>query len=159
MKNIIILIVVLQSCSPQKPIVITEFSTYTKSVYTDTSLGKEMTYFNSFFLISNYRDSKEVTMQLDSFVTTYILKNKYPETTEKIRLYFYKETSKTNLVAIEQNPREIDRYSNDHDLVFYYAVKSNLEVERKKYKNGEVVETLPKPTIPTPKFKIEKIED
>lgn len=158
-KVIIILTGLLQSCLPQKPIVIAEFSTYSKPIDTTISRGKEMIYFNGFFLVSNYKDSKKIALQLDSFVQAYTSKKNYPQSTEEIRFYFYKETSKTNLIEIERNPREVDRYSNEHDLIYYYAVKLNKEMVREKYKNGEIIEIIPKPTTPTPKFKIEKVED
>lgn len=153
MKILITTLFLLQSCLTNKPITITEFTTYNKPVYSTISLGKEMIYYNNFFLVSNYRNHKQVEMELDSFVINFTSNQHYAEKTEDIRLYFYKESSKTNLLAIERNPREVDRYSNAHDLVYCYIVKLNGSTVREKFKNGEVIETTAK-NIRPPKFKI-----
>jgi hypothetical protein len=155
-----ITLILLQSCAADKPIAITEFSAYTYNRLIDTSvsLGKERIYYYNFFLISNYRDNNLTRLKIDSFVVQHVSKNKYSPKTDEIRLSFYKETNKTNLEAIKRNPRELDRYSNQHDIVYYYAVKLNGSTVREKYKNGEVIETtedLPE----TPKFKIIKVPD
>lgn len=91
--------------------------------------------------------------QIDSFVTKYTDRNEFSPFTNEIRMYFYKETKKTNLIEIKKNPRELDRYSNAHDLIYYYAVKLNGSKVWKKYKKGKVIATSEK-QIPTPKFKI-----
>ena len=153
MKYLFTMIVFLQSCISKEPIKIVEFNTLTKSIFTTLSLGKERVYYNNFFLVSNYRNDKMVEMKIDSFVLTYVSSKIYSSRTDEIRLYFYKETSKTNLVEIKKNPREVDRYSNRHDLVYYYAVKLDGSKVREKIKNGEVIETTEK-QIPTLKFKI-----
>lgn len=153
MKYIIIALALLQSCVADKPITITAFTTYNKPVDTTVSLGKEMIYYNNFFLVSNYRNNQRVERKVDSFVVGFIAANKYSANTNEIRFYFYKETRRTNLVDIERNPREIDRYSNQHDLVYYYAVKSNGNTVREKFKNGQVIETTAK-KVKMPKFKI-----
>ena len=153
MKYLIVLMFLLQSCVSDKLITISEFSTYNKSISTTVSLGKERVYYDNFFLVSNYRDNKKVKMAIDSFVVKFTSGNSYSPLTDEIRLYFYKETSKTNLVEIKKNPREVDRYSNRHDLVYYYAVKLDGSKVREKIKNGEVIETTEK-QIPTLKFKI-----
>ena len=160
MRYLLIALIFLQSCVADKPISITEFSAYTYNRLTDTSfwLGKERIYYHNFFLISNYRDNKLTRLKIDSFVVQYVSKNKYSPKTDEIRLSFYKETGRTNLDAIKRNPRELDRYSDQHDIVYYYAVKLNGSTVREKYKNGEVIEStedIPEP----PKFKIIKVPD
>jgi len=117
-------------------------------------LGKERIYYNKFFLVSNYANSKKVEKEIDSFVVVFTSGNNYHANTAEIRLYFYKETSKTNLAVIKQNPRDIDRYSNEHDLIYYYAVKLDGTFEREKYKQGEIIENTAE-QLPKPKFRIE----
>ena len=153
MRTFMIIAALFQSCVTEKSISITEFTTYDKTSYTTISLGKEMVYYNNFFLVSKYRNNERIETKIDSFVVGFIASKTYSSKTENIRLYFYKESSKTNLVAIEKNPREVDRYSNEHDLVYCYTVKLNGEKLREKFKNGDVIETTAK-KIKTPKFKI-----
>lgn len=157
MKYFFISILFLQSCATQKPIKITEFSTYTIAVDTTFTLGKELVYYDNFFLVANYSDNNKTQSEIDSFVVNYISQNKYSAKTEEVRLWFYKETKKTNLVEIKKNPREIDRFSNQHDLVYGYYLKINNDNKREKYKKGNVIETTEK-YIQTPKFKMKLIE-
>jgi hypothetical protein len=153
MKYVILSFVLLQGCVAEKPIQITPFTTYTKPIDTIVSLGKEKVYYTNLFLISNYRDTRKVQIQLDSFVSEFIAKNEYSPKTEGIWLYFYKETSKTNLAVIKRNPKDVDRYSDFHDMVYHYFVKLDGSRVREKIKNGEVIETTEK-MLPKPKFKI-----
>lgn len=158
MKNLLIVFIFLQSCTTQKPISITEFFTYAKPVDSTLSLGKIRVYYNNFFLITNYKDNLKSQNKLDSFAINYILQNKYAAKTEEVRLWFYKESTRTNLIEIKKNPREVDRYSNQHDLIYGYYIKRDEENIREKYKNGNVIETTDK-YIPTPKFKMILLEN
>ncbi len=153
MRYLILALFIFQSCVTDMPISITQFTTLSMPTHTDTSLGKKLVYFDDFFLITNFKESKSVENEIDSFVNNYISGKSYPDNTEEIKLYFYRETSKTNLKAIEKNPREIDRYSNDHDIVYCYFIRPKGISKKEKIKNGEIIETTPKP-IPKPNFKI-----
>ncbi len=160
MKNIIYILLIcilIQSCFVNKPIIITQFYPYNKLIDTVISLDKERIYYDNFFLISPYKESKEVENKIDSFVIEYTSSKSYPYNTEEIRLYFYKETKKTNLKAIKQNPREIDRYSNEHDLIFMYIIDNKGNTVRTKYKNGVEVDVKPK-QVDKPNFILEKKE-
>ena len=77
-------------------------------------------------------------MHIDSFAGKHINADLLKYNT--YRMYFYKESRYTNLIKIAENPREIDRYSNDHDLVFYYTWEDGKFDSRTKVKNGEWVE-------------------
>jgi hypothetical protein len=139
---IIIGIAFLQSCVAEKPIKITPFSTYANPNDTTESLGELMVCYNNFFLVSNYRDTKKVDMQIDSFVTAFIAKNEYSPKTDRIDFFFYKETSQTNMATIQRNPKEVDPYSNEYDWVYYYSVKLDSSRLREKIKNGHVIERM-----------------
>lgn len=107
----------------------------------------------NFFLVSNYKNSKKTDKEVDSFVAAFTSKNKYAPNTEEIGFFFYKETSKTNLIAIKRNPSDVDLYSNEHDLIYFYSLKPDGSKERKKFKNGDAIETTEK-KIHKLKFKI-----
>lgn len=154
MKYNIVLLLMLFSCVSNKEIIITEFYTDNVSVYKSISqTGKEIIYYNNFFLVSNYSSNNKIEKKLDSFVLHYTLEMKYSDNLEEARLWFYKESSRTNLISISQNPKEIDRYSNDHDLVYCYIIKGEGERIRERYKNGEVIETTEKFSKPS-KFNV-----
>ncbi|MDB5232775.1 MAG: hypothetical protein JWN76_3580 [Chitinophagaceae bacterium] len=55
-------------------------------------------------------------------------------------ILFYKESSKTNLDNIKLNPRVVDRYSNDNDLLYQYEWIRGKFAARLKFRNGEIVE-------------------
>jgi hypothetical protein len=157
MKYGIIMVVLLQSCMADKSIQVTPFTTYVNPADTTNLLDDSMLCYNKFFLVSNYRDAKKVQIQLDNFVAAFIAKNEYSPKTERIDFYFFKESSRTNLAAIQRNPREVAPYSSEHiwehDWVCYYSVKLDGSWLRKKIKNGETIETTEK-VPPKPKFKI-----
>ncbi|MBD3750611.1 MAG: hypothetical protein IE931_14075 [Sphingobacteriales bacterium] len=58
-----------------------------------------------------------------------------------ITISIYKYSKKTNLENWKNNPRDIDRYSNEHDLIFCYVIHDNAErsISKSKYRNGEIV--------------------
>jgi hypothetical protein len=86
---------------------ITPFTNYVNPADTTDSLGDSMLCYNKFFLVSKYRDTKKVQMQFDNFVTAFIAKNEYSPQTYRIDFYFYKETSRTNLAAIQRTPEKL----------------------------------------------------
>ncbi len=133
----------LISCGTQKPIIIRQFYPFNKMTDTSYSNNVVRTIKEDYFLISNFRNDLSTTLYVDSFVRKYInieiLKyNTY-------RMYFYKETKYTNVEKIAENPRELDRYSSDHDLVYDYTWIDGKFEGRIKIRNGEQVEPeLPK---------------
>ena len=133
----------ITSCSSPKPIVIEQFYPFNKM--TDTSYSNNMvrTIREDYFLISNFRDNISTMLYIDSFASKHINIELLKYNT--YRMYFYKESRHTNLVKIVENPRELDRYSSDHDLVYDYTWVDGKFDGRIKIKNGEQVEPeLPK---------------
>ena len=99
-----------------------------------------------FFLVKGYKDNAYCDQYIDSFVhknsdTGYIASgNSYA-------MVFYKESKETNVKNIkEMKWKIIDRYSQDHDLIFDYGWKGGLH-GKEKIKNGEVVGDRNKPEI------------
>jgi hypothetical protein len=60
-------------------------------------------------------------------------------------MMFYKESDKTNVKNLSDNPRDLYRYSQDHDLIYEYFWMNGAFLARHKFKNGEIVE--PKKSI------------
>ncbi|MFZ4769825.1 MAG: hypothetical protein ACOYLO_06555 [Ferruginibacter sp.] len=147
------------SCKKSVKPQIIQFTTYTKEV--DSSViwkGRNLVYYNFFFLVKNYSTQKQDISIIDSFATNFLTSGKFSPNKEEVRLWFYKETAKTNIEAIRANPREVDRYSNEHDLVWGFTLQKNNFLRRKKFKDGEVIETNSIKIDPAPKFRIEKVE-
>ncbi|MEO7047693.1 MAG: hypothetical protein ABI091_20510 [Ferruginibacter sp.] len=101
--------------------------------------GKALTIFKTeFYLIKAYSASKKTDQYIDSF----IMKNKdtYLGKYSSYKMVFYKESSETNLENIASHPKIIDRYSQEHDLVYDYTWSNGKFVYRYKFKNGEIID-------------------
>jgi len=127
----ILVVMCLTACCNSKQILITQF--YPFKVSADSPTRKD-----DFFLVTNYSDNKKALEQIDSFVSKHIdpdyLKLGY------YCMNFFKESGKTNLQAIERNPRVVDRYSFGHDLIFTYTWEYGKYSGRRKIIKGEDVE-------------------
>lgn len=150
-------LIMIAGCRPQEKPEIIEFTTYTKSVDSSISLNKMRVYYNFFFLVKNFSANKEVISTIDSFATNLLRTSHFSPNREEVRLWLYKETSKTNIESIRANPREVDRYSNQHDLVLGYTLLRDDFINKKNFENGEVVESNSGHATP-PKIKIEKLQ-
>jgi len=135
----------LSCCNSSRQMKITEFRTLTNEIDTVQGIGKEsgktLYYYTYFFLVSNYKNSKNSIYLIDSFSNIFLKKNNFLPITERVELYFYKESNKTNLRAINANPREVDRYSNFHDLVWRFTLLKNGSIIKEKMEDGNVVES------------------
>ena len=142
MKYIFFLLVlfVFTSCGAYKPIIIQQFYPFNKMTDTSYSNNQVRTYKEDYFLISNFKNNNNTTLYIDSFAKSYI--NKALLRYNTYRMYFYKESRYTNLIKIAENPRELDRYSAGHDLVFYYTWLDGKFDSRVKIKNGEQVDPV-----------------
>jgi hypothetical protein len=109
-------------------------------------------------LVRNYSSKKEVISVIDSFANNFLETGIFSPNREEVRMAFYKETSNTNIESIQANPREVDRYSNEHDLVWCFTLQRNNFLKKEKIKEGEVIETNSELIDPTTKFRIKRVE-
>lgn len=94
------LIMIYTGCRPEEKPEIIEFTTYTKSIDSSISLNKMRVYYNLFFLVKNFSANKEVISTIDSFATNFLGTSHFSPNREEVRLWFYKESSKTNIESI-----------------------------------------------------------
>lgn len=101
--------------------------------------GSNYTYVTKTFLVTNYTSNKNSEKQIDSFVNC---QNNSFKQIDNINLFFYKISKKTNSANWKKNPRDIDRYSNEHDFIFNYVISKNNDSTRStskfKYRNGKI---------------------
>ena len=117
---------------------------------TDTFKGKdknELAYGRS-YVINTKMNAPEIDTLIGRFVRSEIVNIK--DTFDQIILTFYKESDITNETHLKENPRDLDRYSQNNDMIwsFNWEKKSN-HIYSYKYKNGEII---------YPKYDI-KVED
>jgi hypothetical protein len=101
--------------------------------------GSNYTYVTKTFLVKNYSDNNNSEIQIDSFVNSQ--KNTLKQI-DNINLFFYKISDKTNSANWEKNPRDIDRYSNEHDIIYNYVISKSIDstksISKFKYRNGKI---------------------
>jgi hypothetical protein len=89
------------------------------------------------FLVENFSDTKENEKYLDTFA--FERKDKNFEEYTNYSIVFYKKSSITTIKNIKANPRIIDRYSQENDLIYKYVWIRGKFSNKYKYKNGIIV--------------------
>jgi hypothetical protein len=89
------------------------------------------------FLVENFIDNSESEYFIDSFVQTHL--KSIDKVTSDYLITFYKQTSKTNLENLRNNPRDLDRYSQQHDLIYQYSWSKGKFLSRFKFKDGNII--------------------
>lgn len=141
MKFYIVSIFLLLSClnnrNDPKSIHARQFYPFKNSINTTfinniTFIAKE-----EYFIISNYQEGDATDFFIDSFAN----KNKdiYFSKYDSYSMVFYKESEFTNEEYVAKNPRTIDRYSNDNDLIYRYVWDKKGLYHKAKYKNGVLI--------------------
>lgn len=87
-----------------------------------------------YFLVEGYQDTKDVQNKIDSFVERAKADN--PSNFFQYDMIFYKKSDKTNIESIAADRRLIDRYSQEHDLIYSYSWSKGQLVSKMKFKNG-----------------------
>ena len=125
----------LCSCS-QKPL---QFVALTQFDRVDTSLTKgnrpTLRYYN--FIVENYRDNDASSESIDSFVNAKVDTNFMNY--ENYILVFYKSSDKTNIEHLKEDPKDLDRYSQQNDWIYTYTWSRGLFLGREKIMGGRIV--------------------
>jgi hypothetical protein len=106
--------------------------------YTDTTMSKWQERINGidYYLIKGYLDNKHTKDLIDSFAH----KNDAASPYGLYKMFFYKESSKTNVKHLSANPKDLYRYSQNHDLIYQYMWINGKFVVKYRLKNGEIME-------------------
>lgn len=129
--------IILSSCCSEKKITFSLFKS-------DHSIKEKPNgnHFNDLleiYILKDYSNCKVSDAQIDRFISkrriTLIRDYDY------ITIYLYKYSRKTNPENWKNNPRDIDRYSNNHDLIFCYVIHDDTKrsISKSKYRNGKIV--------------------
>lgn len=79
----------------------------------DTFITKRL-----YYIINNYYESDETFSSIDSCVK--VVAGTNPKQFTNLSIVFYKASDVTNVLHLKNNPRDIDRYSQENDLMFSY---------------------------------------
>lgn len=101
--------------------------------------GKTLYYKSEYFLIRNYSDDQESEKIIQNFVN----ENKSSDLGNYTQydMVFYKESEITNIHHLQEHPRDLDRYSQQHDLLFDFMWSEGKFLKRYKYKDGKMMGT------------------
>ncbi|MBU1373523.1 MAG: hypothetical protein KJ712_06590 [Bacteroidetes bacterium] len=135
--SICISILLSSCCSNQKLI----FNLYNSEHSTkEKPNGKYFKDLLEIYIVKNYSNCKFSDQQIDSFINS--LRENRIKSYDYITIYLYKYSKKTNLENWKNNPQDIDKYSNEHDLIFCYVIHDNAEksISKSKYRNGKIIE-------------------
>jgi hypothetical protein len=137
MKQVILYIVIVLAigCKVEKKMTVSKFYPFKKLSDTSVSLNQVLISKEGYFLIHGYSFGAKTDKFIDSFIRRDIDTSDLKCTT--YYAHFFKETSQTNLQKIKENPRIIDRYSFDHDLVYVYLWESGKFISVEKFLNGK----------------------
>jgi hypothetical protein len=109
-------------------------------------------YLNRYYIIHKNGNHRAV----DSLISKFFFKKIKDSTIGKydqISFTFYKESKFTNANNLIKNPRDLDRYSQQRDLIWmYYWYKRSNKIIAYKFKNGKI-------TFPKSEVKIKDIID
>ena len=136
MKKFILILVgccILGGCSTRTPV---KFILYkTQTVQVPGSKKGDLSTTES-YVIENYRDNSYCNKIIDSMA--HVLGNASNKNLSSYGLFFYKKSDITNVVHLAENPKDLDRYSYENDLVFWYYWSDGL-MSKHKMKNGKTV--------------------
>lgn len=136
----------LLSCSiQQKEITIIPLSILDYDTTAETN-GRIYHVKGAHYLVRDYQD----TPANDSLIKRFVEERRdsfYVPGPSSCAMVFYKESSETNLENVNRMKwRIIDRYSQDHDLIFDFELKQDGFIVQ-KLKNGELVNDNNKGTV------------
>lgn len=144
MKNTLIalsllLILGFQSCVKGQP-------TFTKlewlsQLHSSMSLnGRKFLTSSETFIVANYSEDTRTRAKIDSFarsVSDSLYRSDKNITSTMVT--FYKQSATTTRQNLKSNPRDLDRYSNEHDLRVMYKWEDRKPAGVFFYKNGTIV--------------------
>lgn len=94
----------------------------------------------NYYLVENYKDNSDC----DSAIVNFVKAQKRDTAYKSEYFTFYRLSDITNEAHLKENPRDLDRYSADNDLLFQ-IIKYQLPKDKNnpniitKYRNGEMV--------------------
>ena len=98
--------------------------------------GKILYFKHENFIIHNFRRNNAMKKFVDEYVEK--IKGNSPLKYNQYNILFYKHSSITNVKHLKSNPRDLYRYSQEHDAVYLYVFINNKK-SFYEYKNGKMM--------------------
>lgn len=103
----------------------------------DSENGKVIYHKSDYYIVENFQGFKQSESTIDSFINTQNIE-KFKKVSD-YQIVFYKASNKTNLKNLSENPRDLDRYSQDNDMILIYSWMNGKFLGKTKWKNGEII--------------------
>ena len=122
-------------CEDSKPNIVPlkQFDSEGKIIIKDyVSLDKDEN-----FIIQNYKDLEDIEAKVDS-----IALSKWDSTIAKYDNYsivFFKESDETNIEALRDNPRNMYRYSQERDMIYWFRWSKGKFMGKMKFVDGKEI--------------------
>jgi len=87
---------------------------------TDTTFSNNEVHINSrlHYIIDDYNESDQALKAMDSCAKA--VAGTKPKDFTNFTIVFYKSSDMTNVLHLKSNPRDIDRYSQENDMMYSY---------------------------------------
>lgn len=125
----------LLACSVQKPL---KFILLESSKTFAPETNEKVTFFGDSYIIENYKNNNYSINQVDSFA--HYLGRIKKESCNSFTITFYKASDITNLIHLKENPRDLDRYSQNNDEIYDYRWSNGIFLGKTKIKNGKIID-------------------
>ena len=138
MKKYIFLLFIFLGCQPAKEPVFIKSDFISDSSHFYPGIDDKDLNVSDAYYIKNFRYNEETYKAINDFVQ----KNKSDSNINKCLNYsmvFYKYSKETNDSNLRANPRQLDRYSQQHDLICDYKWSQGTFTEVYWHKNGKIV--------------------
>ena len=99
--------------------------------------NEKVTYWGDSYIIENYHNNRHSAKQIDHFA--HDLARLKKDSCSSYTIIFYKASNITNLKHLKENPRDLDRYSQNNDEIYNYHWSSGIFSGKTKIKNGEII--------------------
>lgn len=128
----LIMLVAYANCTP-RPVTIVQIPSIT---FIDTVNGNSVK--AEYFIIQNFSENLTTTRAIDSFIS-YNLGDNHKKYIQ-YDMIFYKESNETTLANVIADRKIIDRYSQNHDLVYSFSWMKGKLIKKFRFKNGKIVD-------------------
>ena len=123
-----------QSCSSKKSSGNLEIALFRPACKVDTLISNEKTYIykTDAYIVDGYKNTQLDEMKIDSFVCK--AKDSYKNSYSYFIILLYKKSKITNNEYISNNPRDLDRYSQENDFLYDYRWEEGRFLNKTLYK-------------------------
>ncbi|WP_316738541.1 hypothetical protein [Pedobacter aquatilis] len=119
------------------------FAPLDQTNYRDTVRGQNDSIHNvrlKLYTVKGFKNSEKNYATVDSFAKAIAKSEPQLKNLYTYQIIIYKVSSKTNSGWLKNNPRDLVRYSQDHDLILSYTWNSGKFATKIKWRDGEMIE-------------------